>query len=563
VVLLAAGLMSWLGPLAAQAPPGRLPGYEAIAAPLAPPPLEPDRPGNLIAVPPPLLLGPAAWPALIPDSAVRPAEYRPDPVPPPLPPGPLPPPPAPGPMVAAVNNIAPAVGVVSVETIGPPTVAPGQPLTFEIVVRNTGAAALSQIRVEDALPPGARFLFAEPAPEVHEGKLTWQLGGLETGAERRLKVHIQPGSGPEVVLHPSVTATTVGLRTRIVRPMFEVGVAGPTEVRRGSTAAFRVRLANHGTESLQKILARVKLPAGLRHPGGAELETDLGDLRPGEERALPPVEVTAVQTGYFSVEASARTESGAEGAGQAVVAVAEPTLGLRIIGARESFTDRDLDLRLEALNPGDTAVTGARVSLMLPEGLELLSANGGAMRDPATGALTWSLAALPVGGGATLTAQLRPRRTGEWTLTAVAAANGLVEARAVLPLRVTAAAALWLEPGVHDEHVAVGAETTCELRLVNRGALPASGIRLTAWLPEGLRAVSAEGPTQARVADRQVVFEPLAQLGPQATGVYRLRIAGQRIGTWQLRAEVAPDAPARSLGEVLAVTVTGAAPGDH
>src|SRR5262245_11010863 len=56
-------------------------------------------------------------------------------------------------------SAAPAGGAsVSAEVIGPATVAPGQRLPFELIVRNGWVLAASQVRVELPLPPGARLL---------------------------------------------------------------------------------------------------------------------------------------------------------------------------------------------------------------------------------------------------------------------------------------------------------------------------------------------------------------------------------------------------------------------
>src|SRR5262249_38162559 len=93
---------------------------------------------------------------------------------------------------------APRGSALSVEAVAPASVAPDQPLAYEIVVRNVGAEVLGRVRVEDVLPPGAKLRSAEPEAEVRGDRLAWGLGNLDPGAEQRIKVEIQPGGVGEV-----------------------------------------------------------------------------------------------------------------------------------------------------------------------------------------------------------------------------------------------------------------------------------------------------------------------------------------------------------------------------
>src|SRR5207237_1325253 len=98
--------------------------------------------------------------------------------------------PVPGP-AAATGAQTPTVYL---EKVGPAAVSLGKPFAYEIVARNTGAVKVFNVRVEDELPAGARFLNAEPPPDVRGLQPAWTLGALEPGAERRIKVEIQPVS---------------------------------------------------------------------------------------------------------------------------------------------------------------------------------------------------------------------------------------------------------------------------------------------------------------------------------------------------------------------------------
>ena len=76
----------------------------------------------------------------------------------------------------------------------PPTVKAGQPFSYEIIVRNgvpetrTWLAiniAAQQVRVEEDLPPGTKFLGAQPPAAVEGDCLMWNFENIAPGTERR------------------------------------------------------------------------------------------------------------------------------------------------------------------------------------------------------------------------------------------------------------------------------------------------------------------------------------------------------------------------------------------
>src|SRR5262249_38332216 len=55
----------------------------------------------------------------------------------------------------------PASGL-TVEKLAPATIPFGQPITYDIIVRNPGTSPVRNVRVEEQLPAGARHLKSEP-----------------------------------------------------------------------------------------------------------------------------------------------------------------------------------------------------------------------------------------------------------------------------------------------------------------------------------------------------------------------------------------------------------------
>jgi uncharacterized repeat protein (TIGR01451 family) len=207
---------------------------------------------------------------------------------------------------------APAVlpAQVAVEVVGPATVVLGQPLHYEIVVRNTGGAPAGRVQVEDALPPGARLLLADPPTEERAGTLSWELGTLEAGGERRLKVDLQHVGMGEVQQAPRVAYTAAAsLRTQVVRLPFLIALLGPETAERGATVTFQIQLSNDGNVPVRHIVLRDQLPPGLLYPRGYVIEADVGDLAPGQSRTVR-LDATAAQLGRFINEVVATADGG-------------------------------------------------------------------------------------------------------------------------------------------------------------------------------------------------------------------------------------------------------------
>src|SRR5262249_8190145 len=153
------------------------------------------------------------------------------------------------------------------------------------------------VRVEDHLPAGARFLNADPRPEMHTDHLVWSLGNLEAGAERRIKVEIQPTGEGELATSATVTFSAAsGLKTQITRPKITLSHTGPETVQVGDPATFQIQVANVGTGPATGLVLHANLPAGLWHEKGSKIDADLGTLAPGESRTIP-LTTAAIRSG--------------------------------------------------------------------------------------------------------------------------------------------------------------------------------------------------------------------------------------------------------------------------
>ncbi len=198
------------------------------------------------------------------------------------PPDPSPPPPdPPEPTPPATDNVPAPPGAADaarppapvnpgpglhLEKIGPPSVALGKPFTYELVLRNPSSAPLYQVRIEDEVPPGSNFLGANPRPEVQGGRLIWNIGTLNAGAEIRIKVELQPIRDGDIQTQAMASfSTTSDLRTRVTQARLAVTKTGPETAQVGDEMTFEIRVTNTGSGPATHVLIHDDLPAGVQH----------------------------------------------------------------------------------------------------------------------------------------------------------------------------------------------------------------------------------------------------------------------------------------------------------
>jgi len=253
-------------------------------------------------------------------------------------------PPAAHPVEIPVTTASPTP-VLAVEKRGPASIPLGQPLVYEIVVRNVGVMPAQQVRVEDEVPAGTRLLGAEPPAivGVQGDRLSWVLDNLPPGAQRQFKVQVQPAAAGDwkgsasasVVISISNSMHINVMSPNLVMPVspampaspavptnLTISLTGPERVAVGQTAVFQIRITNNGTQPLAGLVLRDRVPAGLQHAAGPELEADLGALEPGKTRSVT-LTTKAVQPGRFGNDVIVAAADGQHAEAHATIQVME------------------------------------------------------------------------------------------------------------------------------------------------------------------------------------------------------------------------------------------------
>jgi uncharacterized repeat protein (TIGR01451 family) len=426
------------------------------------------------------------------------------------------------------------------EKLGPAAIQRGAPLIYEIVARNVTNAPLLNVRIEDELPPGAQFMQADPRPEVTGNRLTWNVGGLDPGVERRYRVELMPTSVGEIGSCAVASFSTSScLRTAVTQPHLVLKKTGPQTVIVGDTAVFELDLTNDGSGPATGVMLYDMLPAGLQHGEGRSIETEIGTVAPGETKHIT-LETRAIQPGPQLNRAKA-TGNGLEACAEATVNVTAPGLTLRKDGPRARFVNREAEFDLEVFNPGNAPATNVQVMDRLPPGLDFVSATDGGAYDANARSITWNVGTLPPGQRRAMHLKVVGKSVGDFVNQAFARGDRNLQAHAEEQLHVEGVAALMLEVVDLDDPVEVGNETVYEVHVINTGTDVCTNLQIVAVSPEGMVPRGGTGPTNARVQGQAVTFEPLDRLAAKAEVTFRVRVLCKTPGDWRFRVYMTAD----------------------
>jgi uncharacterized repeat protein (TIGR01451 family) len=429
---------------------------------------------------------------------------------------------------------------VQIEKRGPVVANFGEPLRYEIVVRNPGAVAVTQVRVEDEIPAGVRLMTTEPPSETPGNRPSWSFASLEPFAEKRIRVEIQaPGEGE---LQTKATVTFSGsavLRTMVVQPKLTLAMRGPEQVSAGDAVPFQIQASNSGGVPIAGVTLRSRLTDGLHHPNGSMIEADLGTINPGETRTVT-LTTTATRGGQQTCDVIA-VAGGVEVAARSAVQVVEATLQIRRAGPTRCYIKSEVTLELEVTNLGTASADDVVVTENLPPGFEYIMASDGGHYDPASRSITWRCSSLPTGARRMMSYRVRAISVGEQNDRATARADRGPEARAENAFLIEGVAAMSLEVVDLDDPVEVGGELSYEVRVVNQGSCACSNIQIVVTAPDGLQIREGSGPTSHRLERSQLAFDALQRLATKADAVYRIKVRGLQPGDYRFRVQMTCD----------------------
>ncbi|MBL9125539.1 MAG: DUF11 domain-containing protein [Planctomycetaceae bacterium] len=406
---------------------------------------------------------------------------------------------------------------------------------FQLQLENATDGALAQVLVEAQLPAGLRLVRTKPAADSAD-VLAWSFATLDARAQRTIHLWVVPTGEGEI--EPSATVTTsqaTAARLQVIHPQLKIEALGPASSLAGQPVGLALVVSNPGTGKARNVIVEVQLDPRLKHAAGDQLRYAIGALAGGESREVQ-VALNPLEAGRFEIAAHAAAEPGLSTDARYALDVTKPTLQVAVEGPRLRYVDRQATYSIKVHNPGPSPADNVQVFDEVPSGFRFVDASSGGTFDAESRQVAWFVGRLEPNQTTEVNVQLIATQAGEQRIAAAVRADAGVSETAEAITRVEGVASIVLDVVDADDPVEVAGETTYEIRLTNRGSEIARHVQAAAKLPPELQGLEATGATAGKIQGQSVVFEPLAELAPGQSEVFRVRVLCRSAGQVTFRA---------------------------
>ena len=406
------------------------------------------------------------------------------------------------------------------QKIAPPEIQVGRPAVLRVIVRNTGPVAASEVEIHDQVPRGTRLLGTDAAGRRRVRGENWsgRWARSSRAVERRWKCRsCRPKRARSAAWRPSASRPTPRPDRSSPGRSWSSRPHGANRVLVGDDTTLTFTVSNPGSGVATGVVLAEHIPAGLKHPGGGELEYTVGDLKPGESRQLQ-LRLKAVQAGTIANVITARADANLRAEHRFNLEVIAPQLDVALAGPKRRYLEREATYQLSVSNPGTAPAQQVELVAYLPPGLKFVNANNAGRYDEATRAVYWRLEELPVNQHGTVELVTLPVEPGQFSIKVRGAAQRGLAIEKEQPVMVEGLAAVLFQLSHTKDPLEIGGETTYEITVVNQGSKASSNLQLSVFLPAELKPLAAEGPTRYTIESNKVVFESLPQLAPKIGG---------------------------------------------
>ncbi len=400
----------------------------------------------------------------------------------------------------------------------------GGEFTAELTV--TAQACAANVVVHDAVPANATYVRSEPNASVDGNQLTWNIGDLDAGESRTIKVSLKAEKEGTIVNCASVSADPRTCASiQVVNPAIELTKTEPAEVTVCDPIPVRLVVRNTGSSQLTGVKVTDSLPEGLTSDGNSSLAFDAGTLAPGESKEFT-FNATAARTGNYANSAEATADQGVSAKASATTAVHQAVLAISCEAKDQQYMGRPFTVCLTVSNSGDVPATGSQAVMPVPSGLTLNSATAGGQVSGNN--VVWDLGALATNSPQQLCATFTSTTAGTFSFNATAKGACAAQVSTSCETRVIGISALLLEKADNPDPIQVGETTTYTVKVTNQGTADDTNIKMVVEFPAEIDPVGASDG--GVVSGKKVTFPAYQRLAPKQAFEYTITAKGVKTG---------------------------------
>ena len=422
-------------------------------------------------------------------------------------------------------------GLVQMTETMPAEATLGEAFTYELKPIAVGCAA--NVVVTDTIPDGTTLVSTEPQASVNGNQLVWNLGNLDAGESKVLKVTVKPTKEGTLVSCASIKADPrVCAQTIVGRPALAIAKTGPEMAQLDSDVLYNIVVKNVGTAVAKGVVVTDKVPDGLGGP--KEVPLPIGDLAPGASKTVP-ITLKATQRGKFCNVAVASSANTPSVTGEACTTVVKPGLKLTKTGPDTEYVNKKAGYKITASNTGDVPLDNVVITDTAPSQTAIVSAPGGQITG---NNISWNIGTLQPGDKKTVDVVLTTRQPGKWCNAAtVVSKQGLKDSAQACTLWKGVSAVL-LEVVDDPDPIQVGEETTYTIRITNQGNSDLVNINTVAQFQ---KEITPETSSEGSVTAKTVKLPTIPTLGPKQSHTYTIKAKADQIGDHRLKVILTED----------------------
>jgi uncharacterized repeat protein (TIGR01451 family) len=472
-----------------------------------------------------------------------------------------------------------------VTLFGPQAAGVGSTVTYRAEISNAGDITAKQLTASARIPPIMKFVQSDPPAKVLGDKLTWEFGDLPPKATRFVNIVCTTTANGTVRFCVGVTSADQGpsqmltaeacVNTNVFSSALAIRLTGPNVGQVGQPVTFEIEVTNTGSEPLNRVVIRDRLPVGLEHrtERGNLIERALEPLAPGKSVKIA-VELVPTQAGRLCHTVEAVADGGHSATATACVNVTEPpkpqpkpSLDLAIEGPAQGRVGEQLVYVIKVTNTGNVPLTGVRIANTFDASLDPRRASPGFDHDALLKReILWVVNRL--GPGETVTREAKHECIQEsaaaWCRVNVETSEGLRTVKetttTILPAPRKPAVPKEPPPKIEEpakpqpsqirgelkiaiaclqDPIQINTTTTYIVAIENGRNVSDQNVTLTVLLPLGLEFVKVNGPVVAAGNSpdgRTVQMTPIKEVrAGEKLNPFYIEVRGVRIGKHTLR----------------------------
>ena len=370
-------------------------------------------------------------------------------------------------------------------------------VNFTIVVRDHGNNEATHVRISDVLPHEFEFVSASGNYIRNHQNIVWIIDRLP--AEQDYTVWIVAraliNGTFDNVAHvncseePAVKNSTATVKVLNPVSLNVTKVANDNDFAIGDEVTFTITVTNLGEENATNIVIEDMLPNGLALSEGYSLNHTIALLRGGESVSVTIKARTTATGAYTNVVSVYCRENSTRVSDNTTVNVYEPDLKInKTANVTQAHINDLVNFTIVVTNHGNDLATIVRISDVLPDGFEFVSAGGNYVRDGQN--IVWIVDRLPAYQDYTVWIVAKALTNGIFDNVAhVNCSEEPTVKNSTATVKVLKPVTLDIVKVANDNDFAIGDEVTFTITITNTGDENATFVVLRDVLPEGLTLV--------------------------------------------------------------------------